>query len=111
MHHPSSSLLSFLEQEESHHLVTHLRQNSKNHVRKILTIDPATMDSSRKARILQSFANKKIAAILRTDLERTYGEESALSVFNDTEYQYIVNHGLTVMKGRELYATLSSTHE
>ena len=106
-----SSLLKFLEEAESHHLVTHLRQNSKNHVRKILTIDPEKMESSRKARILQSFANKKVAAILRADLERTYGEEAARSVFNDTEYQRVVEHGLTVMKGREFYTALSSIHE
>ena len=69
-------------------------------------MDPATIETTRKARVLQSFANKKIAAILRADLEKNYGAEAAHVVFNDEAYQRVVSDGLTVMKGREIYAAL-----
>ncbi len=100
----SSSLLTALESASPDHLITHLRQNAKNEIRKILTVDPAIMEQTRKAKILQSFANKKIAAIVRADLEKNYGEEKARSIFDDEKYQEVILNGLTVMQGRALYA-------
>lgn len=100
----SSSLLSALESAPSDHLITHLRKNAKNEIRKIVTVDPATTEPTRKSKILQSFANKKIAAIVRADLEKNYGEEIARSILDDEKYQEVVLHGLTVMQGRALYA-------
>lgn len=103
----SSSLQSHLEEAEAGHLVTHIRQNSKNQIRKILTIDPLLIKATRKEKILQSFANKKIAAILRADLEKNYGEEVAHALFSEAEYQHVLSHGLTVIKGREIYTAAS----
>ena len=100
----TSSLLNHLKDAEEHHLITHLRQNAKNEIRKILTIDPEKMEGTRKARVLQSFANKKIAAILRADLEKNYSEEIARSAFNNDEYQAVASNGLTVIKGKAIYA-------
>jgi prephenate dehydratase len=100
----ASSLLSHLENAVATHLITHFRQNAKNQIRKMLTIDPQTMETTRKAKILQSFANKKIAAILRADLAKTYGMAIASSVLNDEQYQAILSDGLTVLHAREIYA-------
>ncbi|MFZ4116765.1 MAG: hypothetical protein ACOYK6_08630 [Chthoniobacterales bacterium] len=104
----SPSLQSHLEKAEAAHLVTHVRQNSKNQIRKIVTMDPVIMETTRKARILQSFANKKIAAILRADLEKNYGLDVASLIFNDEEYQRVMSEGLTVLKGREIYKATAS---
>ncbi len=97
-----------MERAEAAHLVIHVRQNSKNQIRKILTMDPSAIETTRKARILQSFANKKIAAILRADLEKNYGIEVASLIFKDEEYQCILSEGLTVLKGREIYEAAAS---
>lgn len=100
----SSSLLTALESAPAEHLITHLRKNAKNEIRKIVTLTPEKMEQTRKAKILQSFANKKIASIVRADLEKNYGEEIARSIFDDEKYQEVLLHGLTVMQGRALYA-------
>lgn len=105
----SSSLFEQLKDLEEGHLIIHLRQNAKNEIRKIKTIDPKNLGISRKDKILFSFANKKVAAILRTYLEKNYGIEVADSVFNNHDHEAVLHYGMTVKQAREIYEKAHAT--